>query len=110
MMTNWDNKVLYAGVTDNLEHRVYEHKDKLVYFEYTSDVNSAIARENKLKVVLDKRKMKLNVAKKRPSYPKSNYRKNPATYPGERVQIDVKYIPNEYIGFASHHKCFLAAK
>lgn len=49
------------------------------------------------------RKMKLNVVKKRRSYPKTTYRKNAATYPGERVQIDVKYVPNECIGFASHH-------
>ncbi|NLK42963.1 MAG: transposase [Tissierellia bacterium] len=49
------------------------------------------------------RKMELNVAKERASYSKSNYHKNPATYPGERVQIDVKYVPNECIGFASHH-------
>ncbi len=47
--------------------------------------------------------MKLNTLKKRKSYPKSNYRKDPAAYPGERVQIDVKYVPNECIDFASHH-------
>ena len=62
MMTNWNNKVLYTGITNNLERRVYEHKNKLikgftakynvnklVYFEYTSDVNSAIAREKQIK-------------------------------------------------------------
>lgn len=49
------------------------------------------------------RKMKLTISHKRKSYPKSNYRKNTATYPGERVQIDVKFVPNECIGFASHH-------
>lgn len=49
------------------------------------------------------RKMKLNVTKKRKSYPKSTYCKKVATYPGERVQIDVKYVPNECIGFASNH-------
>lgn len=43
--------------------------------------------------------MRLNITKKRKSYPKSKYHKNPATYPGERVQIDVKYVPNECIGF-----------
>lgn len=49
------------------------------------------------------RKMKLDSPKKRKSYPKTRYKKNPATYPGEIVQIDVKYVPNECIGFASHH-------
>ncbi|HHV38413.1 MAG TPA: transposase family protein [Tepidimicrobium sp.] len=49
------------------------------------------------------RKMKLNVMKKRRSYPKSTYRKPVTSYPGERVQIDVKYVPNECIGFASYH-------
>lgn len=62
MMANWNNKVLYTGVTNNLERRIYEHKNKLikgftakyninklVYFEYTADVNSAIAREKQIK-------------------------------------------------------------
>ena len=37
------------------------------------------------------------------AFPKSKYHKDPATYPGERVQIDVKYVPNECIGFANCH-------
>jgi putative endonuclease len=54
--------VLYIGVTNNLARRVYEHKHKLVkgftekynctklvYFEETNDVLSAITREKKLK-------------------------------------------------------------
>lgn len=62
MLSNWNNKVLYTGMTNNLERRIYEHRnklvkgftekynvDKLVYFDYTSDVNSAIAREKEIK-------------------------------------------------------------
>lgn len=49
------------------------------------------------------RKMRLVTKKKRRSYPKSNYKKKTTSYPGERVQIDVKFVPNECIGFASHH-------
>ena len=62
MLTNWNNKVLYTGITNNLERRIYEHKNKLVkgftakynvnklvYYDYTSDVFSAIAREKEIK-------------------------------------------------------------
>ena len=56
------NGTLYIGVTNNLVRRIYEHKQgfvegfpkkydvhKLVYFETTDDVNSAIHREKCLK-------------------------------------------------------------
>ncbi len=62
MMTNWTNKVLYIGMTNNLERRIMEHRlkllpgftkkynvTKLVYFEHCHDVNAAIAREKQLK-------------------------------------------------------------
>ena len=62
ILSNWDDAVIYVGVTSNLPRRLYEHKNgladgftkryhvhKLVYYEHTNDVRSAIAREKQLK-------------------------------------------------------------
>ena len=62
ILSNWDDSVLYIGVTGNLPRRLYEHQNglvegftkkynvhKLVYYENTNDVYSAISREKQLK-------------------------------------------------------------
>jgi len=62
LLTNWNDKVIYVGMTNDLKRRMYEHKtkavkgftekynlNKLVYFEATSDVRSAIVREKEIK-------------------------------------------------------------
>ncbi len=66
------NGTLYIGVTNNLIRRVFEHKkkytkgftkkykvDKLVYFEQTESIASAIGREKQLKTWLRKWKIEL---------------------------------------------------
>ncbi len=71
IMTN-KSRTLYTGVTNDLERRVYEHKQKLVpgftakynitrlvYFEVTQDVQAAIAREKQIKGWLRRKKISL---------------------------------------------------
>jgi transposase InsO family protein len=50
------------------------------------------------------RQMGLNAPKKKKvHYKKKKKKVNVAEYPGEKVQIDVKYVPNSCIGFSSYH-------
>ena len=61
-MSNKGNTVLYTGVTNDLKRRVYEHREKLVdgfaekynifklvYYEVSQDIESAILREKQVK-------------------------------------------------------------
>ena len=76
ILSNWNDSVLYIGVTNNLPRRLYEHRNhlvpgfsskynthKLVYFEETNDVYSAISREKQLKGWVRKKKNDLIIQK-----------------------------------------------
>jgi putative endonuclease len=67
-----DSGTLYVGVTDDLQKRVWEHKNKvhegftsqreihrLLYWEEFIDVRNAIAREKQLKAWTRKKKIAL---------------------------------------------------
>ena len=66
------SRTLYVGVTSNLEHRVIQHREKLlsgfsarynvaqlVYFESTEDVTAAISREKQIKAWRREKKVAL---------------------------------------------------
>jgi len=72
ILANYTNTVLYTGVTNDLVRRIYEHKnklvpgftskynvDKLVYYDSTNEVMSAIEREKQIKGWTRKKKIKL---------------------------------------------------
>ena len=62
ILTNYNETTFYIGVTGNLQKRIWEHKnkvvegftkkyniDKLVYYELTENIESALNREKQLK-------------------------------------------------------------
>jgi len=72
IMTNRHNTVLYTGVTNDLKKRAWQHREKLVegftkrynvtkliYYEVSSDVQAAIAREKQIKAGSRQKKIDL---------------------------------------------------
>ena len=69
ILTNKYNTTLYVGVTNDLVRRIYEHKnklvegftsrynlDKLIYYEQTENIETAITREKQIKNYSRKKK------------------------------------------------------
>ena len=72
IMTNFNNTVLYTGVTNNLQRRMQEHRSgkgskftsrykitKLAYYECGKDARAAIQREKQIKAGSRKKKIDL---------------------------------------------------
>jgi putative endonuclease len=72
ILTDAKHTTLYTGVTNNLQRRIWEHKeklvegftkkyhiDRLVYFEVCEDIVSAITREKQIKAGSRKKKIDL---------------------------------------------------
>jgi putative endonuclease len=79
-LTNFSNKVLYVGITNDLKRRVYEHKNglvdgftrryhvnKLVYYEIGDDIEVVILREKQIKAGSREKKDEL-IAKVNPEW------------------------------------------
>ena len=73
ILANRTNVTIYTGVTNDLERRLWEHRNdldpksftaryqvhKLVYFEETTDIDAALNREKQIKSWSRKRKNQL---------------------------------------------------
>lgn len=100
---------LYIGVTNNLECRVWQHKNKtfegftkkygcteLLYFEETSDINAGIAREKQIKnwnrnkkewLIKSMNPKIIDLAKEWPNQDPSNRRRDSAKLPRDDKRV-----------------------
>ncbi|NCA84754.1 MAG: GIY-YIG nuclease family protein [Clostridia bacterium] len=69
IITNYNKKVLYTGVTNSLSRRIIEHSNGmiegfskrykckyLIYYQHFPDINLAISREKQIKTWIRKKK------------------------------------------------------
>ena len=72
LLTSKNDKVIYTGVTSNLQKRIYEHREgladgftkkykvkKLVYYEIADNIETAIVREKQIKAGSREKKIDL---------------------------------------------------
>jgi len=80
ILSNRKRGTLYVGVTNSLERRIWQHKnkqadsftrrygvDRLMYFEIFRDIHNAISRETEIKGWLRARKIEL-IEKENPEW------------------------------------------
>ena len=81
ILSNRTNVTVYVGVTNNLQRRLWEHRnhvdpnsftakyhiDKLVYYETTTDVRAALEREKQIKS-WSRKKKNLLIESKNPDW------------------------------------------
>lgn len=82
------------------KYRRYSHEGLAQVYRMCIDSGYVRSYESMCKQI---RKFKEYRKPKRVSYPKSKYEPLKGTYPGEYVEIDVKYVPPECIGFQSEY-------
>ncbi|HLX05153.1 MAG TPA: GIY-YIG nuclease family protein [Candidatus Binatus sp.] len=93
------SRTLYAGVTNDLERRVNEHKsgifdsftkryrvNRLVYFQETNDINEAIEAENRIKGISRSKKIAL-VEEENPSWRDLSAESEPVAAASEKTGI-----------------------
>ena len=83
------------------KYRYHKHEGLGQVYRKSRDAGYTRSYESMCKQL---KKLKNYEKPKKTSYPKSKYKPLKGSYPGEFVEIDVKYVPLECIGFKSHYE------
>ena len=80
------------------------YRQRVVEFaiKYNNNAKAARRYRTSRQQVQRWRKKYDGTAKSLAKYPKSRWKPDKVTYPGDKVQVDIKYVPFECIGFDSH--------